>query len=90
MDTFIWIAAGATIGWIAFTALHVNLSRGLVLSIIIGALTAYIGGSFLAPFFAAPDAVEAGKFNGFPLVMAAASAAACLWISDQIYERFGV
>jgi uncharacterized membrane protein YeaQ/YmgE (transglycosylase-associated protein family) len=89
MNTIIWILAGAALAWIAFSYLQLNLSRGLVIAIVIGALSAYVGGSVLAPLFS--SAVHAaGEFRPFALLVASATAVACVYISDVVYERFGV
>ena len=89
MNTVTWLLAGALLGWLAFAALRINTARGLIVAVIIGAISAYFGGSVLAPLFgSAPPA--AGDFNAFALVMAAAFAAGCIYATDILYERFGV
>jgi uncharacterized membrane protein YeaQ/YmgE (transglycosylase-associated protein family) len=89
MNTILWILAGGALAWIAFSYLQYNLSRGLVIAIVIGALSAYVGGSVLAPLFS-NAAHAAGEFRPFALLVASASAAACVYICDVVYERFGV
>jgi uncharacterized membrane protein YeaQ/YmgE (transglycosylase-associated protein family) len=89
MNAITWILAGAAMGWLAFTALRINTSRGLIVSAIIGAGSAYFGGSVLAPLFASAPPV-AGDFNAFALVLAAAFAAGCIYVSDVVHDRFGV
>jgi len=88
MNTVIWIAAGAMLAWLAFSYLKMNTSRGLVVAIVIGALGAYFGGSVLDPLFS--SAASAGEFRPFALIVAAATAAACVLVTDMVYERFGV
>ena len=88
MNVVIWIVAGGIVGWIACTALHLNVSRGLVVSAIIGIGGAFFGGHVLAPIFGAAVG-EAGAFSPFALLVAAATAVGCLTISDMMYERFG-
>ena len=53
MNVVIWIVAGGVVGWIACTALHLNVSRGLVASVTIGIIAAFFGGHVLAPIFGA-------------------------------------
>ena len=88
MNIMIWIVAGAAAGWIACRMLHLNLTRGVVLSAIIGAAGAVVGGHLLAPIFGATVA-ETDAFSPFALIVAIATAAGCLSISDMMYERFG-
>jgi uncharacterized membrane protein YeaQ/YmgE (transglycosylase-associated protein family) len=88
MNTVIWILAGAMLAWLAFSYLQMNTSRGLVVALVIGAVGAYFGGSVLDPLFS--SAVGAGEFRPFALIVAAATAAACVLVSDMVYERFGV
>jgi uncharacterized membrane protein YeaQ/YmgE (transglycosylase-associated protein family) len=88
MNVFLWILAGGLAGWIACTALRLNVSRGLVISAIIGGAGAFFGGHVLAPIFGA-HAGEAGAFSPFALLVAVASAIGCLSLSDMMYERFG-
>jgi uncharacterized membrane protein YeaQ/YmgE (transglycosylase-associated protein family) len=89
MNPVMWLLAGAALAWLAFSYLNVNSARGLVMALVIGAISAYFGGSVLAPLFS--DAVHAaGEFKPFALLVAAASAAACLLITDMVYDRFGV
>lgn len=88
MNVVIWMLAGGIVGWIACASLHLNASRGLVISAIIGMAGAFFGGHILTPIFSTTVA-EAGGFSPFALVVAVASALACLSISDMLYERFG-
>lgn len=88
MNTVIWIAAGAMLAWLAYSYLKMNTSRGLVMAIVIGAVGAYFGGSVLDPLFS--SAGTAGEFRPFALLVAGATAAACVLISDMVSERFGV
>lgn len=88
MNVVIWMLAGGIIGWIACASLHLNASRGLVISAIIGIAGAFFGGHVLTPVFSSAVA-EAGAFSPFALIVAAASALACLSLSDMLYERFG-
>ena len=90
MNTVMWIAAGAALAWIAFSYFKFNMSRGLLVALLIGAVGGYFGGSVLAPLFTNATGHVAGEFRPFAFVIAAATAAACLLISDMVYERFGV
>ena len=59
------------------------------MSVIIGAMSAYFGGSVLAPLFGGAPPVS-GDFHAFGLVTATAFAAACIYVSDVVHERFGL
>ena len=89
MNAITWIIAGGLMGGLAFTALRINTERGLVMAVVIGAMSAYFGGSVLAPLFGGAPPVS-GDFHAFGLVMAAAFAAACIYVADVVHERFGV
>jgi len=88
-NIMLWVLAGGVAGWIAFAFMKFNADRGLLISIIIGMVGGYLGGSILAPMFGAGPAVNPSDFNPFPLFIAFASAVACLTISNMIHKRFG-
>jgi uncharacterized membrane protein YeaQ/YmgE (transglycosylase-associated protein family) len=89
MNTFMWILAGGALGWISFNYLNANVDRGMVTSVIIGMVGGLIGGNLLAPLFANAVA-EPGVFSPLALLVAAASAGACLIISNMVHKRFGI
>ena len=88
-NIMLWALAGGIAGWIGYTLLKFNVDRGLLISILIGIVGGFLGGSVLAPMFGAGVTVHPGDFNPFRLFIAFASAAACLTISNMIYKRFG-
>lgn len=89
MDILVWGLAGGFAGWVAIRYIGANEFRGMIISIIIGMCGGCFGGSVLAPLLGEstpmPDA-----FNLFALVMALASAAVFLTVSDLISKRFGI
>ena len=87
MKVVIWLLAGGALGWVACSALHLNVARGLVMSAVIGVLGAYFGGHVLTPVVGGGVDATAG-FNALALLVACASALACLKIADMMYERF--
>jgi uncharacterized membrane protein YeaQ/YmgE (transglycosylase-associated protein family) len=89
MNIVMWILAGGALGWAAFTLLGFNKQRGTIVSIIIGAMGALIGGQMLAPLMSSAPIVS-GDFNVQALFIAAISASACLAIGNMIEQRFGV
>jgi uncharacterized membrane protein YeaQ/YmgE (transglycosylase-associated protein family) len=88
MNTAIWLLAGAAIGWVAYVYLKANKERGMAISVIIGVLGAAVGGKMLAPVFG--TAVAPGDFSPFALLVASATAAACLIIGNLVSRRYGV
>ena len=88
MNIALWILAGGLVGWLAVAQLHLNASRGLVISAMIGAAGAFFGGQVLAPMISGA-AVSPGGFSALALLIASASAIACLSLTDMVYERFG-
>ena len=89
MNAVTWMISGAIMSWLAFIILQVNSSRGLVVSVVIGAMSAYFGGSVLAPLLSSVPHT-AGEFNPFGLATASAFAAACIVITGVVHDRFGV
>ena len=89
MNTIVWILAGATLAWLAFSYLDYNRGRGLVIAVAIGALGAYFGGSVIAPLLG-QGAGASGEFMPVALLVAAATATGVLFIGDAVYERNGV
>lgn len=89
MNIAMWVLAGGILGWIGFTILRAKAERGMVISIVIGAVGGLFGGNVLAPMLGAV-ADTANDFSLFSLVIALASAAGCLVISNLVSDRFGV
>ena len=86
MNIAIWVLAGGVLGWIAYTALKINRARGMIVSIIIGAIGGFAGGNVLAPMLGA--VVEApNDFNLLSMIIALASAAGCLAIGNLVSNR---
>ncbi len=85
----LWVLAGGAAGWIGYSLMGFNKSRGLLISILIGMVGGFLGGNVLAPMLSAGVAVNPGDFNPFPLLIAFAFAAACLIITNMIHKRFG-
>lgn len=88
-NIMLWVLAGGFAGWIGYAVMKFNAERGMVISIIIGMLGGFLGGSVLASMFGAGVSMNPADFNPFRLVIACASAAALLIISNMIYKRFG-
>jgi uncharacterized membrane protein YeaQ/YmgE (transglycosylase-associated protein family) len=89
MNIAIWVLAGAVLGWIASSVLKVNERRGMVISVIIGAVGGFAGGNVVAPMLGAVTETP-NDFSLFAMTIALASAAACLAIGELLYNRFHV
>ena len=59
METTLWIAAGIILGWLSYSFLRFNAERGMVASMMIGAVGALVGAKAVAPVFV--SAASAGR-----------------------------
>lgn len=89
MNIAMWVVAGGALGWFGYAVLRINEGRGLVISIIIGVIGGFFGGNVLAPMLGAATDTP-NNFNLFSMIVALASAAACLGIGNLVSKRFGV
>lgn len=89
METLVWILAGGALGWMSYSYLGLNEERGMIVSVLIGAVGAVIGVKAIAPMFMAAAALSAG-FSASLLFFAAGAAFACLALGNALYRRFGV
>lgn len=89
MELVLWVAAGAALGWLGVAKLGFNEDRGIIVSIIIGAVGGVVGGKLVAPVFGAVAAVP-GEFSMAALVVVLASSAALLALGNLVHNRFGV
>lgn len=89
MNIALWVLAGGLIGWMSFTYLNANQNRGKIISIVIGAVGGFFGGNVLAPMLGAVVSAT-NEFSPFSLVVAAASAGACIVIGNLLSTRYGV
>lgn len=85
MNLIVGIVVGTLIGWIAHTVLNANQERTLRASLFIGVFGGALGVQ-LAPMLGAAETSE-GQLNVFSLVIAAASALACIIIANMIARR---
>ena len=88
MNVFMWIAAGALLGWAGFAMLGINKARGPVVSLIIGAVGGFFGGKVLAPMFTA--AAIPGDFSVSALLFAVAMATLFLTVANFVHNRWDV
>jgi len=89
MNIAMWVLAGGMLGWVTYAHLQANKERGMIFSIIIGAVGGFFGGNVLAPMLGAVTDTP-NIFSPFALLVAVASAAACLAIGNLLSKRYGV
>jgi uncharacterized membrane protein YeaQ/YmgE (transglycosylase-associated protein family) len=89
MNMIVWGVGGALLGWMSFTYLNYSEGRGMILSLIVGAVGGIVGGHLLAPIMGVTATIP-DTFSVVALVIALGSAAALLFLGEQIHERFGV
>ena len=87
METTLWIAAGIILGWLSYSFLRFNAERGMVASMMIGAVGALVGAG-VAPVFV--SAASAADELSLPYAFAAGAAVGFLALSDLVHRRFGV
>jgi uncharacterized membrane protein YeaQ/YmgE (transglycosylase-associated protein family) len=89
MDVIVWILAGGALGWVAFSYMGLSEDRGMMISVIIGAVGGVFGGKLIAPMFAGAAVVpEAFSMTG--LLFAAVVATAFLVVGNLVYNRWDV
>jgi uncharacterized membrane protein YeaQ/YmgE (transglycosylase-associated protein family) len=89
MNVVLWMLAGAILGWIGYSYVRYNEARGMMISVIIGAVGGLVGGNVISPMFTAVQAVP-GAFSSTALIFAAAGAAGFLAAGNLIYNQWGV
>lgn len=89
MDIMIWLVAGSALAWLSIAVFHFNEKRGLIPVLIIGAVGALVGGQSFAPMMTSATEPTIG-FSPFALVVALATASACLVISNLLAKRYGI
>ena len=89
MNIVMWMLAGGILGWVGYAFLSFNEERGMVVSVIIGAVGGFFGGKLIAPMFTAAATVP-DAFSFAALFFATAVAAAFLAVGNLAYKRWGV
>jgi uncharacterized membrane protein YeaQ/YmgE (transglycosylase-associated protein family) len=89
MNTFLWVFAGAALGWATFSYLGFSEGRGKLASIIIGAMGGVLGGKMIAPMLTAPALVPA-DFSMSSLVIASLVAGTLLVVANLVYKRWDI
>jgi uncharacterized membrane protein YeaQ/YmgE (transglycosylase-associated protein family) len=89
VNLFIWMLAGAALGWATFAFLDFSEGRGKMASVVVGGFGGVLGGKMIAPMLTAPAAV-AGGFSMSALVIAAVVASVILVVANLINKRWGI
>jgi uncharacterized membrane protein YeaQ/YmgE (transglycosylase-associated protein family) len=89
MNLFIWMLAGAALGWASFAFLGFSEGRGKMASIVIGGFSGLLGGKMIAPMLTAPTLV-AGDFSMSALVVAAVVASGVLFVANLVNKRWDI
>lgn len=89
MNIPIWIIAGAVLGWIGCSLVHVSDARRIVVSIVIGAVAGFFGGNVVAPMLGAATDTP-NDFSVFSLIVAMGSAVVCLMVGNLLRRRHGI
>lgn len=90
MNIMIWLVAGGAMAWLSIAVLHINENRGLIPTLVIGALGGVIGGQTFAPLLSSAVTEPEIGFSPFALVVALATAIAFLVISNMLAKRYGI
>jgi uncharacterized membrane protein YeaQ/YmgE (transglycosylase-associated protein family) len=89
MNIALYALAGGIAGWLAFAVIGYNADRGLIVSLVMGALGASVGGQVIAP--ALVSSATAQTDMSMPaMVIAVVAAATCLFVGDQVRKRWGI
>ena len=89
MNLFLWMFAGAALGWASFVWLGFSEGRGKVASIVIGGFGGLLGGKMIAPMLTAPTLV-AGAFSMSALVIAMLVASTLLVVANMVNKRWDI
>jgi len=87
MNLGLGLLIGSLTGWLAFSLLRLNVEHGLRTSLFIGLIGGGIGMQFAQMSSSAPGAND--QLNVFGVVIAAATAGACLIIANMVASRRG-
>ena len=89
MNLFIWILAGAVVGWVTYAFLKWNEPRGMIPAIFIGATGGIIGGKLIAPMFTAV-ALAPADFRMSAMIFAIIFSAALAAIANMVLNRWEI
>lgn len=89
MNIALYALAGGIAGWLAYAVVGYNAERGLIVSLVMGAFGALVGGQVIAPALVSSAAAQTGV--SMPaVVIAIAAAVTCLFVGNQVQKRWGI
>lgn len=88
INFFVWIIAGAVIGWVASLVMKTNSRQGLIADIIVGIVGAFVAGVFLSPLFNI-STINEGNFSIPALLVSLGGAIILLAISKLFRNLVG-
>ena len=89
MNIALYAVAGGIAGWLAFAVVGYNSQRGLIVSLVMGALGASVGGQVIAPALVSSAAAQT-DVSMPAMIIAIAAAATCLFVGDQAQKRWDI
>jgi len=90
MDAFLWILIGALTGWATYSMLLMNVERGFLQTLLIGALGGLLGGGLVAPHFVTAAPAGSGTGGGDALLFALMAALVLLAAGNHLAKRWGI
>lgn len=87
VNFFIWIIAGAFVGWAASLIMRTNNRQGLIADIVVGIVGAFVGGYFLSPLFNV-STINEGNFS-IPALLVSLGGAIILLIISKLFRNIG-
>jgi uncharacterized membrane protein YeaQ/YmgE (transglycosylase-associated protein family) len=90
MNVFIWMLAGAALGWATYMWFGWSSGRGKIASIMIGSFAGIFGGKLLQPVFVKAPEIPTDAFSLSGLVCALILSLAILAAANLVYLRWKV
>lgn len=87
INFFIWIVAGALIGWVASIIMRTNSRQGMIADIIVGIVGAFVGGYFLSPLFNISTINESNY--SIPALLVSLGGAVILLAISKLFRNIG-
>jgi len=87
MNTFLWLLAGALLGWGGYTTMKLNQDVGRTAAVVVGAVAGVFGGKLIAPLFATTE-LAPGGFSPSALFFAVATSTAVLVAVHMAMSRW--
>ena len=83
MNFLIWLVVGGFPGWIASKIMNTDAQQGVMLNVVVGIVSAFIGGMLISPLLGAP-ATNQNALNAGALLVSLVGAAILLAIVNLV------